>query len=402
MSDSASPLFEEPKTNRWVWIVPSVVLHVVILVIWLNMPEPPPRMPGERKLTVEAEQAEQLQEHVEESNLELLQANVAELQEIRDRMNKIRAQRMEKLVTFESEMKQEAPQDIAGIVAQIVITQQKIIELHAQMDEASRNMMQKVPEARTVMESSEPEGIRAIAALASIQAPLQPMDDQFEALYLEITADLRTIEQRYEWISNQEQVEKFNAYQTTLNQASEAHRRAFRSVKNAYAGKFGRYIQFVSQDPEAIISKLENFDQEVAAGKAKAEKERAALQAKIDANEARQKELDVLLEKERNTLKGIDRKKERDAYSAQVAVVRPLESEWGALARTLKDDRRRVGGIRFSPERNLAKEIQRTRGMMTNVLKGNVDPAVLDEARAEYDKVLRASEDFIAYLGGTS
>ena len=401
MSESSPSPFEEPKTNRWVWIIPSVLLHVVILGLWFIMPEPPPRMLGERELSIDPEQAEQLQEHVEESNLEILQANVEELQAIKERMEKIRAQRMAKLQTFEGEMTEEAPQDMAEIVVEIADVQQKIIELHLQMEADIRAMEQEMPKVRAAMERSEAEGIRAVATLASTQAPFNPLPDQFEELYLQITAGMLTLEQRLEWVSSKEVQERFTAYQEVLKQSEKAHSKALSSMNHSYR-RGGRIVGTVSEDPEAVIEKLETFDRTVAEGTAKAESNRAALQKKIDDAEAEKAEVDAKLTEAREALKGIDRKKERDAWSKQQAIIKPLGQRSGQLAQELKHNRRRMGGIRFSPDRWQAKSTQNIRGSLANLLKAKVDPALFETAKDEYNNVLKASEDFQTYLEGSS
>ena len=402
MSDSASSPFEEPKTNRWIWILPSVVLHVVIVLLWLAQPEKPPRQPGERKLTIDPEQAEQLQEHVEESKLEELQANVKELQAIREKMEAIRAARMAKLQAFEGNMKKEASQDMAGIVEQIAATQQKIIALHLQMEEDVRAIEAKMPEARKAMERGEAEGVRAIASLAPLQAPLLPLSDQFEELYLEITANIHILEQRLEWISTGEIHDRFVQYQATLNESKKTHQLAFSAVNITYRAKTGRIIGTVSEDPDAILETLKNFDRTVKEGKAKAERERTELQKKIDDATQEMAELKKRQAVEKEKLNTIDRRKDREGWKTQQAIVAPIDSSITKLARQLKDDSRRVNNIKFSIDRRQQQSVQRIRASMANLLKAALMQSPFEDARTGYQKVLQASEEFQAFLEGSS
>ncbi len=110
--DRTPDIFEEKPKSRWVWIVPSLIFHLAVLGIWLNSPPREPREPGDRELTIRPDQAELLQQHVEDANLMQLRQQVSELQEIKESMAGIREERMTRIHEFESERARPAPLEL--------------------------------------------------------------------------------------------------------------------------------------------------------------------------------------------------------------------------------------------------------------------------------------------------
>ena len=126
--DEMENFFDEKPTNRLVWIVPSILLHVVIIALWLMMPEEEPRIVKERELVIKSEQAEQLKQFVEDANLEELRMEVKRLQEIKTAINDIRVEQMTSLKEFEKEMQNSVNTDVLQVMKQIEESQNIIIK----------------------------------------------------------------------------------------------------------------------------------------------------------------------------------------------------------------------------------------------------------------------------------
>jgi chromosome segregation ATPase len=231
-----------------------------------------------------------------------------------------------------------------------------------------------------------------------VQEPLNPLSDQFEELTLQITADLRTIEQRLEWVSRQDIHSQVAQFRETVEEAERARSQAFGTVHQAYRGWPSRQIASVAADPEGTIETLQSFDQEVAEGTAKAEREREELQEAIAKAEQNLAELSTRLAKEEETLQTIDGKTDRDAWRQQQQVVRSVGSQRHSLDRELRKDRQRLTRIGYRPDRGREREVQRIRGQIQSFLNAAVDHDRLSNAREAYQDVLRASEALIAFL----
>ncbi|MFC7337563.1 hypothetical protein ACFQY0_10275 [Haloferula chungangensis] len=96
--------------GRLLWIVPSLVLHVAVIGVWVAMPADEARRPRE-KLHVESAQLEQLQEHIEDAKLRELHREVRRLQEIKRSMANIRSKELISLKEFEEDMRSRLNRD---------------------------------------------------------------------------------------------------------------------------------------------------------------------------------------------------------------------------------------------------------------------------------------------------
>ena len=104
--DELDDIFDQKPGSRLVWIIPSILFHIVIIALWLLMPEKE-RVVEKRKVVINQQQAEQLQEFVKDANLVELQMEVTRLQDIKKQMDEIRLQEMNTLKTFTKEMQTE-------------------------------------------------------------------------------------------------------------------------------------------------------------------------------------------------------------------------------------------------------------------------------------------------------
>jgi hypothetical protein len=124
--DELDDIFDQKPGNRMVWIVPSILLHLAVLALWLLMPEKE-RVIEERKVVINKQQAEQLQRFVKDANLQELQVEVGLLQDIKQQMDQIRQQEIVTLKSFTKEMQTDLPEDIVFAVEGIKDIQQRIL-----------------------------------------------------------------------------------------------------------------------------------------------------------------------------------------------------------------------------------------------------------------------------------
>lgn len=259
MSASSDPSpFAEPKTNRLVWIVPSVLLHLVILAVWLSLPEEPPRRPGERKLTINRSQAEQLQQHVEDANLVMLHSKVSELQAIKQAMAGIRENQMERLRAFEEEMVVAAPKDAATLFTQFISSQQMLIDAYQELVETVTRLNTEMPRAEKRM--SENQEADALAILLKIK-PLWDQVDTLIGVLDEQTsisfALISTGEVKLEWIEDPAIAAELAGLKSSLEEALAAKDRAVRELHAAYRNAPGRGFDALMRNPEENIRILE-------------------------------------------------------------------------------------------------------------------------------------------------
>ncbi len=124
--DELDDIFDQKPGSRLVWIIPSILLHVVIIGLWLLMPEKE-RVVEKRKVVINRKQAEQLQEFVKDANLVELQMEVVRLQEIKKQMDEIRLQEINTLKKFTKEMQTELEDDVFAALNSIKDLQNKIL-----------------------------------------------------------------------------------------------------------------------------------------------------------------------------------------------------------------------------------------------------------------------------------
>ena len=205
--DEVDSLFEERSDSRLVWIVPSVALHMVVFLVWFLMPEKERKEIKSRDMVIKSDQAEQLKQFVEDSNLRELRAEVRRLQDIKQAMASIRTEDMVELGKFEKGMRSslvaEAKQALSGLMEchksfaakQEVFLQQilKISELY--------NTMQPLVEKMDVA-AIAPYAQGILQAREVLYSCLEEMNEQF----LQLPARQDSADSVLSWAKDEEVV----------------------------------------------------------------------------------------------------------------------------------------------------------------------------------------------------
>jgi len=147
--DDEEALFDEKPGSRLVWIVPSVILHLLVFMIWFLMPEKEHKEVKSRDMLIKSEQAEQLKQFVEDSNLLELRAEVRRLQDIKQAMASIRAEDMDVLKEFESTMRSSLDSEALQVLAGLQ-------ECHQAFAAGQTVVMQGVTEIAAIFDAMQP------------------------------------------------------------------------------------------------------------------------------------------------------------------------------------------------------------------------------------------------------
>jgi len=147
--DDEEALFDEKPGSRLVWIVPSVILNLLVFMIWFLMPEKEHKEVKSRDMLIKSEQAEQLKQFVEDSNLLELRAEVRRLQDIKQAMASIRAEDMDVLKEFESTMRSSLDSEALQVLAGLQ-------ECHQAFAAGQTVVMQGVTEIAAIFDAMQP------------------------------------------------------------------------------------------------------------------------------------------------------------------------------------------------------------------------------------------------------
>jgi len=252
----ASP-FSRKKSNHWIWIVPSVLLHVIVLAIWLLLPEPDPRKPGERELKIKPEQAKQLQKHVEEANLEVLRAQVAELQKIKQAMAGIRAQEMEQVSAFEQTMVKEAPRDIATLLSELAGIYESVHKHYQGIQETIDPFRAQTARVRKIAKEDTASGIRSLKQFRPLYDHFDGLYDKFEVAFYESGAKMNAVEVKLEWINDPSLGKRIEALKPAMEKTRELHGEAWRAIP--YNWKRARSFSDLTENTGERIETLRTF-----------------------------------------------------------------------------------------------------------------------------------------------
>lgn len=244
------------KRKAWVWVVPSVLFHVVLLTVWMRMPEPPPRAPGTREVTIQPEQAEQLQRHVEDANLRLLQAKVAELQAIRAAMGGIRERRMAALREFEGEMVREAPRDILELLAGLVETQQSVRSIQEDLLEAVLKLNERTPAVEAVLKEDPAAGLLILDEIHAMRQRFGPVIETLEDEFTQTAATLQTMGLRMEWIREEGVMADFEALGVAVGRLELALEQVNREIGSSVGGRNLRALNELVENRDAYVETL--------------------------------------------------------------------------------------------------------------------------------------------------
>ncbi|HBR95692.1 MAG TPA: hypothetical protein DEA90_16165 [Opitutae bacterium] len=254
--------FHEKKSSRLVWIVPSVVLHVFILIIWLLLPEAPPRKPTDRALMINSAQAEQLQRHVEDANLVALKAQVSQLQAIKGAMAQIRESRMTQLRSFEEQMLVEAPKGAPELFVQLLDAQTSIIPAYQEMLDIVRVSIEKGAEAQVLLEAKRIEAVRP--QLVQVKAhwdDARMRMDAVERATAQISALVNTADVRLEWVLDPVIEKHFSQLKESIEGAHQANSEVRDDLNRSFFGRSYHYLNDLVKKNERFIWVIETAEQ---------------------------------------------------------------------------------------------------------------------------------------------
>lgn len=211
--DKMESLFDEKPASRMVWILPSVLLHVVVLAIWISLPEEEPRIQEDRELVIKSEQAEQLKEFVEDANLQELRLEVSRLQEIKDAMNQIRSEQLTVLKDFEKEMQGTMKGDANAVVKQLQETQNNIIREQKIVIQEMDKLEQLFKTVDPLIQKKDFAGLAPYANQIkdTRQSLKQHQDEALKHMRL-LQAQLDNADSILSWLKQPEIVKKWNDF----------------------------------------------------------------------------------------------------------------------------------------------------------------------------------------------
>ncbi len=221
-------LFEEKPNRLMIWILPSALLHAVVVACWLMMPDDV-RPPGEdRKLVIKSEQAEQLKAFVEDANLVELRQEVVRLQSIKAAMADIRARQMADLVKFEDEMRVGLKGDLGEVVRRVIAALDAVA---ARQQAAQREMTAMVDAYAAMRPCLEHRDGPALAPLCAEVVPrreaLVKLLEQAMADLLRAQSVLAAADASFSWIKDDAVIEAWRAFQEQQDKVLDPLARSF-------------------------------------------------------------------------------------------------------------------------------------------------------------------------------
>jgi hypothetical protein len=218
--DLTESLFDEKPANRLVWIVPSIVLHLLVFLVWYLLPEKERKVVESRDMVIKSEQDEQLKQFVEDSNLVELRAEVMRLQEIKAAMASIRAEDMEALTEFESEMRKSLDADVGEVLAELAACEKVFAESQSSVMQAMIEISKLYEIMQPLIEKKDvaaivPYAQRALDSRSALDSLMQKMNEQF----LLLPARLDGTDSVMSWIKDAETLqlwERFVALQERM------------------------------------------------------------------------------------------------------------------------------------------------------------------------------------------
>lgn len=381
MSDLVPSPFAETKSKLWIWVALSILLHFVIVSIWLFLPEPEPRQPGERKLTIKEEQAEELQDRVEETNLKELRQKIVELQSIKATMARIREEEIARVAEFEQTMVVEAPQDIAALLMELSDIYVQIHEDYQKIESSLELYREWRPRILKAAEEDTIQGLRLLPKLQPYWDSFEGMGDRFEVAFYEIGAINKAIEVKLEWLDDPSIGESIAALEQPLEKTYSMHRKAWSEMPVSW--KRERSFSFLIEDLKATIETIERFRQSEIEGKAMAAKKHAELEARIAKTEAELAQVEQSLKTEEAALKKLDKNKNRDSWNASRGAIREYSRTQRSLSNELRNLRRTLDRTQYEPDRQLARSVNTIENRFQHSLPEPPEPTIIDQAMAQ-------------------
>lgn len=401
--DDFSP-FDEEKNNRLVWIVPSVLLHVIILIIWMTLPEEHPRKPSQRKLIINSAQAEQLQQHVEDVNLTRLHAKVSELQAIKQAMAKIRDNKMDHLRSFEEEMVATAPTDATGLFQQFMNAQMLIILNYESLlltVSASDTLTQ--PTKALIEKEALAAAMPALLDLDQLQADAQKslviIDDQFAVSF----ALVNTGETQVDWILAENISRELSDLKSAMEKALAAKKWVSHTINSAYGRNHGSALDRLTQDPEYSIGNLKEYNQSLVDGQIELEQRKTKLSGEIVVNESTITDVTAEIKAMNSEIKALGNAEENEqAKRRLMSKVKNLQGHLTVEKRTLSNRKTKLKRLNFRPDAHLVNKVKVIKTHMGRLFNSQPDTKLITEALKAQRKVTQASKVLLETLAQAS
>lgn len=373
--------FSGTRTRFRVWIALSLLLNLLVLAVWLLLPEPEPRKPGERKLTIRQEQAEELQERVEQANLEELREKVAELQSIKAAMAEIRGREMARLSAFEQTMTKEAPQDVAAMLMELAEIYESIAEDYERIAARLELYRKWYPQIMQASERDTVEGLRLLPNLEPYWAGFDGQADRFEVAFFETGARMEAIKVKLEWMTDQTIREAIASLELPMEKTFSLHREVWGAVPSSW--KVERSFRSLTEDLDATIGMVQRFRREESEGRAAVTKERADLEDRISRTEAGLVRLNKDFQTAEAELAAIDRNKNREAWNAKREEVRNWDRSRRELEREMQNLNRTLARTNYQPDQQLARSVKTIEDRLRHSLPAPPDPALISRTMAQ-------------------
>jgi hypothetical protein len=400
-SDYEESPFAGRKTNRWVWIAPSVLLHVVILIVWLLLPEEPPRKPSQRKLTINRVQAEQLQQHVEDANLVLLQRQVIELQAIKQAMANIRESKMQNLMTFEEKMAVDAPRDAKDLFSRFIESQTKIMGAYDQLLKDANASQRAFQEIEEPLKQKNLEA--ATFGLGEIRSNQTSARGQLAIITYEsdlLSGLVNSAEIHLEWFGNSE----IDSKKTELVQAMQSARESTQSVGDQlnrfYGGAPGEQLDFLVEDLGKHQETLKADSLAEKQGLEKAEQTRQQLREDLSKTESEITDLKEEISSRQEEMKPLGNSREDD--EKRNSIYGQIQSRSQNVRRAenrLRKDQDSLKKVKYSPDRNLERKVRTIESAIESLLKNEtVEVEDIQAALVSQAQVAQASSALLKIL----
>lgn len=378
------------------WIVPSVLLHLAVLIMWLLLPEPERRQPGERKLTIKEDQAEALQKHVEDAHLKALQSKISELQSIKAAMARIRDERMVNVIDFEQSMVNEAPQDIAELLGELAGVYQSVYDTYLDISAAVDFYAEQMPSVREAADTDTIAGIRALPRLESFYNRFDGVSDRFEVAFYETGSIVRAIDVKLEWIDESQLAERVEALATPIETTFSTHRDAFGSIP--YSWKREASFRELTDNMEDRIAEVEAFRKSESEGKAEIARKRAELSEKIAEAEAGLAQTNSALESAEAAFEALDRNENREAWLDMRKSVREHQRKKQALEKELRDANKVLKRTTHRPNHQLSRRANRIENRLDHALPPVPDRELLTRAMTQQQSMIRQIRELVKFM----
>jgi hypothetical protein len=410
--DELDDIFDQKPGSRLVWIIPSILFHIVVIALWLLMPEKE-RVVEKRKVVINQHQAEQLQEFVKDANLVELQMEVTRLQEIKKQMDAIRLQEMNTLKVFTREMQTELEADvfvalnsIKNLQSKILIDQNTTLKsinilqnnyvLMANAVESSHYANMSVVASRIIEERKTMKSMQSplLQSLKLLQANIDSADSTLSWLSVKsiqktwgdiVDLQENILVKQVESIDKEMFIskDKISALGVLQKDAQNYEKRIydFNKAETNKVEKYWKTLNYCTLSTNSAAKDLANsIDKkaEVAIKKSAAEKTMAA-KKKISwkkSSTADEKKLQAVARKEYDAAK-----KQRDTFSHELKVLDGIISRNKS---TLSSSRRTLSKLKFPSKGRLPYSVEQVKGAVAKL--DGFPPAMMLQKEAIQDQ----------------